>query len=187
MPLTPKGVKDATIDLNQIDRWWTQWPTANIGLSCKNCLVIDIDKKDGKSGSDDFEHIAESLGPIDSVTVATMPEAVDGQGGHNTTLSVANAIFWGFGLDEQTGWPILLDYNPRCKPPWSDAVVAEETERSYCQLILAMLGLEMEAVWGAPNIEATEWNPDGGNMISVTGGPLDRCRPGSFAFAYGTL
>ena len=30
-PLTPHGLKDATTDEGQIQRWWTQWPNANIG------------------------------------------------------------------------------------------------------------------------------------------------------------
>ena len=56
---------------------------------------------------------------------------------------------------------------------WSDAVVSEETEEAYCRLIYAVLALEMEAVWGAANVEVSEWNPDGGNMISVTGVPSE--------------
>lgn len=69
-PLNKNGVSGATLDLGQIAEWWEEWPSANIGLACGNCLVIDLDNKDGKNGSEDFERIAESLGPIDSVTVA---------------------------------------------------------------------------------------------------------------------
>lgn len=230
IPLISGGVSNASTDPVQVAEWWTRWPSANIGLACRNCLVIDLDNKDGKNGSEDFAKIAESLGPVDAVSVAatgsggfhyffarpeidivgqtgvewngrktgidirvgnqyviappslhesgvryawqkplvppeqlrpipqawidhflpqrgsklilpklpamlfaddktvarcrkyvaTMPEAVDGQSGHSTTLCVANAIFWGFGLDEHAGWPILLEYSHRCKPPWSE-------------------------------------------------------------------
>ena len=231
IPLISGGVTSATVNLDQIGQWWTRWPTANIGLACKHCLVIDLDNKDGKDGSADLARIAEKLGPLQSVTLAatgsggwhlffskpkveivgrtkvvwdgnatgidirvgnqyiiappslhesgqhyiwhtplvppdqltpvpqkwvdgflpkkgsglivparharqlpdekivarcrkyvsTMPKAIDGQGGHPTTLSVANAIFWGFGLDERDGWPILVDYNIDCQPPWSES------------------------------------------------------------------
>src|SRR5690242_4062686 len=30
-PRTPKGVKDATTDAEQIRCWWSMWPDANIG------------------------------------------------------------------------------------------------------------------------------------------------------------
>ena len=56
---------------------------------------------------------------------------------------------------------------------WSDAVVSEVTEDAYCRLIYAILALEMEAVWGAANVDVSEWNPEGGNMISVTGVPSE--------------
>ena len=228
IPLISNGVSGATIDIDQVHQWWSKWPTANIGLACKYCLVIDLDNKDGKNGSADCAAISEKLGPLQPVTLAasgsggwhlffakpdleiigrtnvewngsktgidirvgnqyiiappslhelgkryawhtplvppenltpvpqawidgflpkknsplllpakyvrpddkvvercrkyvsTMPKAISGQNGHPATLSVANAIFWGFGLDEATGWPILTDYNIDCQPPWSE-------------------------------------------------------------------
>jgi len=47
-----------------------------------------------------------------------MPSAVQGQFGHKALLRVANVIFHGFGLTESEGWPIMLEYNARCLPPW---------------------------------------------------------------------
>lgn len=52
--------------------------------------------------------------------VSRIPGAVSGEGGHKQTISVANAIFYDFGLSEADGWPILTEYNGRCEPPWSD-------------------------------------------------------------------
>lgn len=52
-PLTPNGFKDATTDLEQIKRWWTKHPNANIGMDIKksNLMIIDPDRhnkeKDG--------------------------------------------------------------------------------------------------------------------------------------------
>jgi hypothetical protein len=53
------------------------------------------------------------------VYVAAMPPAVQGQNGHSALLKVANVIFHGFGLSESEGWPIMLEYNARCMPPWN--------------------------------------------------------------------
>ena len=70
IPLVAGGVSSATIDLDQVAKWWQQWPTANIGLACQKCLILDLDVKDGKQGSDDISMIAEELGPLDPTVVA---------------------------------------------------------------------------------------------------------------------
>lgn len=53
-PLTTHGFKDASIDPEQISRWWTQWPDANIGIPTGSTEqngcghdVIDIDGQPG--------------------------------------------------------------------------------------------------------------------------------------------
>lgn len=48
-PATANGVLDATSDLDQIERWWTEQPNANIGLATGGLLVVDLDCVDGKS------------------------------------------------------------------------------------------------------------------------------------------
>lgn len=45
-----RGYKDATTDVDQIQAWWTQHPTANIGLATgerSSVLVVDIDPPEG--------------------------------------------------------------------------------------------------------------------------------------------
>jgi len=43
-PITAHGVKDATTDEGTIRRWWTETPTANVGIACgARLVVIDID------------------------------------------------------------------------------------------------------------------------------------------------
>ena len=47
-PRTPHGVNDATNDENKIRDYWSQWPTANIGIATgtkSNLAVIDIDNE----------------------------------------------------------------------------------------------------------------------------------------------
>ena len=70
IPLVKGGVSSATTDIVQIGKWWSDWPTANIGLACRHCLVIDLDNKDGKNGSEDFDRISEKLGMPQPVVVA---------------------------------------------------------------------------------------------------------------------
>ncbi|MGL6225264.1 MAG: AAA family ATPase, partial [Thermoguttaceae bacterium] len=53
--------------------------------------------------------------------VANCPNSVSGQGGHNATMVVANALVWGFALDDESAFEILSkEYNPRCEPEWSE-------------------------------------------------------------------
>jgi hypothetical protein len=51
--------------------------------------------------------------------VAKMPPAILGQGGHDATFAVAKVLIHNFALCEAEAWPILLDYNERCEPPWN--------------------------------------------------------------------
>lgn len=47
-PLTPNGCLDATTDEDQIIEWWEQNVFANIGISTKGLLVVDIDGSDNE-------------------------------------------------------------------------------------------------------------------------------------------
>lgn len=52
--------------------------------------------------------------------VAKMPEAIAGAHGHDATFSVARKIVQDFGLFAGDAWSLLLEYNSRCQPPWSE-------------------------------------------------------------------
>lgn len=61
-PLTAHGFQDATRDTEQIKAWWTQWPSANIGIATGSrsggLLVIDLDVDEDK-GVDGRETLRE--------------------------------------------------------------------------------------------------------------------------------
>lgn len=42
-PLTDHGFHDASIDAEQIERWWSRYPLANVGIATEGLIVIDID------------------------------------------------------------------------------------------------------------------------------------------------
>jgi len=46
-PRTPNGFYSATLDIEQVRRWWTRWPDANIGVRTGvACDLFDIDAVD---------------------------------------------------------------------------------------------------------------------------------------------
>jgi hypothetical protein len=48
-PRTAHGFKDATIDLRQVEEWWTRWPQSNIGVAAgpSGLFVYDVDGDEG--------------------------------------------------------------------------------------------------------------------------------------------
>lgn len=53
--------------------------------------------------------------------LSTIEPAEEGKGGHNKTWHAASGLVWGFCLDEQTAMSMLMRWNERCIPPWSEA------------------------------------------------------------------
>jgi hypothetical protein len=53
--------------------------------------------------------------------MAACPPAISGQGGHNQTFALTQALVNGFCLDPDVALALLREhYNPRCEPPWSE-------------------------------------------------------------------
>jgi hypothetical protein len=52
--------------------------------------------------------------------IERMPPAISGSGGHDATFAVARKLVQDFGLSEADAWAVLVEYNARCQPPWSD-------------------------------------------------------------------
>ncbi|HSV92423.1 MAG TPA: phage/plasmid primase, P4 family, partial [Desulfobacterales bacterium] len=52
-PRTKNGLTDATIDTDQIEKWWTMWPHANVGIAVPSGVVaVDVDGPEGVSALD---------------------------------------------------------------------------------------------------------------------------------------
>ena len=57
--------------------------------------------------------------------------AISGSRGHNQALRVSNAIFHGFDLHKEEGWPIFLEWNASLADPWSES----ELEHKYQETV----------------------------------------------------
>ena len=57
--------------------------------------------------------------------LASLPPAISGSGGHNTTF-LAACWLARFGLTDQEALPLLRDYNRRCRPPWTEKELAHK-------------------------------------------------------------
>ncbi len=62
-PRTEKGLRDASTDPDQIRRWWSRWPDANIGVltgqASGGLVVLDVDE--GRGGREAVENLPESI------------------------------------------------------------------------------------------------------------------------------
>lgn len=78
-PLTLSGFKDATTDVMHINRWWAEYPTANIGAPTglvNGFDVIDIDDMDGALMMFGEQRMVDSLPLIGHATTSRL-------GGHH--------------------------------------------------------------------------------------------------------
>jgi hypothetical protein len=65
MPLTDHGFHDATLDPEQIERWWASHPAANIGIATAGLIVIDVDSEaDAWPGGDPERVLELAAGPM---------------------------------------------------------------------------------------------------------------------------
>lgn len=65
--------------------------------------------------------------------LATIPPAVSGQGGHNTTFRAACKLVCDFALDPDTALTLLREWNETCQPPWSEAELQHKIESAAQQ------------------------------------------------------
>lgn len=62
IPLTKHGLNDATTDAEQIEKWWKENPSANIGLVTQGLFVVDIDGSDNYWPHDANKELELSVG-----------------------------------------------------------------------------------------------------------------------------
>jgi P4 family phage/plasmid primase-like protien len=70
-PLTSHGVKDATTDPAIFEKWWANWPDANVAIAAgpdSNILVIDVDLRNG--GVETLKALERKYGSLRGTTTA---------------------------------------------------------------------------------------------------------------------
>jgi len=70
-PLTEHGFKDASKDIAVVKRWWTENPTANIGIATgviSDLVIVDVDVKNGAKG---FESLSSLAGMTPTLAAQT--------------------------------------------------------------------------------------------------------------------
>jgi len=63
--LVPRGLHDATLDVDTISRWWSRMPAANIGIATgagSGLLVVDIDPRNG--GAETLDRLERQVGEL---------------------------------------------------------------------------------------------------------------------------
>lgn len=56
--------------------------------------------------------------------------SIQGSNGSGTLRRVACALFWGFALDDATTLELLREWNPGCRPPWSEQELVRAAKRA---------------------------------------------------------
>ena len=65
-PRSHHGHKDATSDPAQIEKWWDEWPDANVAVATgpSGLVVLDVDVGNGKPGWASLKAIEDEFGPL---------------------------------------------------------------------------------------------------------------------------
>jgi putative DNA primase/helicase len=78
-PRTLHGAKDASTDEAQIERWWTRWPDANIGICTgvgSGIVALDVDPRHG--GAESLADLEQEYGELPATV-----ESLTGGGGRH--------------------------------------------------------------------------------------------------------
>ena len=62
--------------------------------------------------------------------MAEVEPAVSGQNGHGSAFWAARVLVRRFGLSPEQAWPFIVEYNARCKPPWSQAELRHKLDQA---------------------------------------------------------
>lgn len=108
-PDLPNGVHSATTNKHIIERWWTRWPVANIGIATgkQSFDVLDVDIDDKVSG---LETLADFQ--LEHEALPETPEQITGSGGRQILFEysgrMANRVKFAPGLDTRSDGGLVV-------------------------------------------------------------------------------
>jgi len=105
--LAPHGLKNATRDAEQALRWWTEEPTANVGLVTG--VVFDVLDVDGPEGIEALNAAVPCQGEVSDrgpVNGVDGPTVVTGRGGYHVYLGIT-------GYGNRAGFLLHVDWRGR--------------------------------------------------------------------------
>ena len=76
--------------------------------------------QNGQNGHDDNGGAASSVAERAQKYLAKVPGAVAGQFGHDATFAAACVLVLDFNMTPDEAWPIFVEWNQKCDPPWSE-------------------------------------------------------------------
>lgn len=83
-PLLPHGFVEASTDAATVARWWSRWPTANVGIAIPpGVIVVDVDERHG--GAKSLSALERRFGALPRNTLS----AATGNGGWHLIYGVA--------------------------------------------------------------------------------------------------
>jgi hypothetical protein len=89
--------------------------------------------------------------------LAKMPEAISGQEGHKALWAATRKLIADFELDDDTAFRLLQsEYNPRCRPPWSD----KELRHKVTQAARAKVRAPVEPDRPTRTTPRSDWTPE---------------------------
>jgi hypothetical protein len=101
-PLTKHGCKDATRDREQISRWWSEYPDANVGVATgriSNVVVIDVD---GAQGAKTLAELEKEHGELPQTLTATTARGKHFYFAYPANQTVGTSKKLGHGIDFQS-------------------------------------------------------------------------------------
>jgi hypothetical protein len=194
-PLTQRGANEASSDEIQIKGWWSQWPTANIGIAMGDHGTIALDVDTRNNGHLTWEAILQANGQLpETATQRTgngwhylfvideklMPK-IKGKLGQGIDVKANGYIVaepsihhsgrrysWDDGLD------LLQGFNPSRAPVWLEQMLCDSATSAPSTASLGNITLPVqltEAASALEHLDANDYNQwiEAGMALHATG------------------
>lgn len=79
-----------------------------------------------------------------------VPGAVSGSGGHDHTFHVCMVLCEGFGLDSDSAYALLSEWNATCNPPWTESELRHKVTSVISKVSPSLKGSLLSQVKSAP-------------------------------------